>query len=248
MRFDSLRRMGDMLMWFKYVVKNVARKRGKVATFMPKPLFEENGSGMHCHVSIWKGGQNLFVGNGYAGLSQMALFFLGGLIKHAPALCAFTNPTTNSYKRLVPGFEAPVNLAYSSRNRSAAIRIPMVSGSPKARRIEYRTPDPSANGYLAFAAILMAGLDGIQKEIDPGQPMDKDIYGLPPEELKNIPRAPGSLGEALRALQDDHEFLLAGEVFTPDMIERWTHYKMESEEIQVGIRPHPHEFLLYFDI
>ncbi len=248
MRFTTLTAMGDRLMWFKHVVKNVAHRNGKTATFMPKPLFEENGSGMHCHTSIWKGGQNLFVGNGYAGLSQMGLHFIGGVLKHAPALCAITNPTTNSYKRLVPGFEAPVNLAYSSRNRSASIRIPMVSTSPKARRIEYRTPDPSCNGYLAFAAIMMAGLDGVQREIDPGQPLDKDIYGLAPEELKNIPRAPGSLDEALKALEADHDFLLAGEVFTTDLIERWIDYKHNSEAVEVARRPHPYEFSLYFDI
>ena len=248
MRFTTQTAMGDRLMWFKHVVKNVAHRNGKTATFMPKPLFEENGSGMHCHTSIWKNGQNLFVGNGYAGLSQMGLHFIGGVLKHAPALCAITNPTTNSYKRLVPGFEAPVNLAYSSRNRSASIRIPMVSTSPKARRIEYRTPDPSCNGYLAFAAIMMAGLDGVQREIDPGQPLDKDIYGLAPEELKNIPRAPGSLDEALKALEADHDFLLAGEVFTTDLIERWIDYKHNSEAVEVARRPHPYEFSLYFDI
>jgi glutamine synthetase len=248
MRFSPLTQMGDRLMWFKHVIKNVARRRGKTATFMPKPLFEENGSGMHCHVSIWKAGQNLFSGNQYAGLSQMALHFAGGILRHAPALCAITNPTTNSYKRLVPGFEAPVNLAYSSRNRSAAIRIPMYSASPKSRRLEFRTPDPSCNGYMAFAAILLAGLDGIQREIEPGPPLDKDIYGLPPEELKKVPRAPGTLTEALDRLEADHDFLLAGEVFTPDLIEKWIDYKREAEALQVSIRPHPYEFALYFDI
>lgn len=248
MRFAPLVQMGDRLMWFKYVVKNVARRHGKTATFMPKPLFEDNGSGMHCHVSLWKGGRNLFAGNLYAGLSQAALHFIGGVLEHAPALCAFTNPTTNSYKRLVPGFEAPVNLAYSSRNRSASIRIPMYSASPEARRLELRFPDPSCNGYLAFAAILMAGLDGIQRELPAGPPLDKDIYGLTPEELKGVPKTPGSLGEALDALEADHDFLLAGEVFTPDILERWIQFKREQEAVQVAIRPHPYEFLLYYDI
>ncbi len=248
MRFAPLVQMGDRLMWFKYVVKNVARRHGKTATFMPKPLFEDNGSGMHCHVSLWKGGENLFAGHLYAGLSQAALHFIGGVLAHAPALCAFTNPTTNSYKRLVPGFEAPVNLAYSSRNRSASIRIPMYSANPKARRLELRFPDPSCNGYLAFAAILMAGLDGIQRELPAGSPLDKDIYGLTPEELKGVPTTPGSLGEALDALESDHDFLLAGEVFTPDILERWIHYKRQQEAVQVAIRPHPYEFLLYYDI
>lgn len=248
MRYAPLREMGDRLMWFKYVVKNVARRHGKTATFMPKPLFEDNGSGMHCHISLWKGEENLFAGYLYAGLSQTALHFMAGVLAHAPALCAFTNPTTNSYKRLVPGFEAPVNLAYSSRNRSAAIRIPMYSANPRARRLELRFPDPSCNGYLAFAAILMAGLDGIQREIPAGQPLDKDIYGLTPEELKDVPKTPGSLGEALDALEADHDFLLAGEVFTPDILERWVRFKREQEAVQVAIRPHPYEFLLYYDI
>ena len=248
MRFCPLREMGDRLMWFKHVVKNVARRRGKTATFMPKPLFEENGSGMHCHVSLWKGGKNLFAGNLYAGLSKTALHFIAGLIEHANALCALTNPTTNSYKRLVPGFEAPVNLAYSSRNRSAAVRIPMYSASPEARRIEYRTPDPSANGYMALAAILMAGLDGIQRELDPGEPLDRDIYGLGPEERKQVRRVPATLEDALRCLEADQDFLLAGDVFTQDVLERWISYKREAEAHQVAIRPHPYEFALYFDI
>jgi glutamine synthetase len=248
MRFDSLVAMADKLQWFKYIVKNVAVRNGKTVTFMPKPLYGDNGSGMHTHVSIWKDGTNLFAGDKYGGLSQMALYFIGGIIKHARALSGFCNPTTNSYKRLVPGFEAPVNMAYSSRNRSAAIRIPMFSTNPKSKRIEFRTPDPSCNGYLAFAAILMAGLDGIENKIDPGQPLDKDIYGLTPEELACIPSAPGSLEEALKALQDDHDFLLKGDVFTPDVIEKWIEYKTEAEVNPVRMRPVPMEFALYFDI
>lgn len=248
MRFSSLVDIADQLQWFKYVIKNVARRNGKSVTFMPKPLYGDNGSGMHCHQSIWKDGQNLFAGDKYGGLSQMALWYIGGIIKHAKALCAFTNPTTNSYKRLVPGYEAPVNMAYSSRNRSASLRIPMMSTSPKAKRIEYRTPDPSCNGYLAFAAMLMAGLDGIENKIDPGQPLDKDIYGLSPEELKDIPSAPGTLEEALRSLEADHEFLLKGDVFTPDVIEKWIEYKMEAEVNQIRMRPVPLEFSLYYDI
>jgi glutamine synthetase len=248
MRFQPLVQMGDQLLWFKYVLKNVAYRNGYTVTFMPKPLFEDNGTGMHTHISIWKEGQPLFAGDGYAGVSDTALYAIGGILKHCKAICAFSNPTTNSYKRLVPGFEAPVNLAYSSRNRSAAIRIPMYSPSPKAKRIEFRTPDPSCNGYLAFSAMLMAVLDGIQNKIDPGEPLDKDIYGLPPEELAEIPSAPGSLEEALAALADDHEFLLKGDVFTKDVVEKWIEYKTESEVNEVKLRPHPHEFFLYFDI
>jgi glutamine synthetase len=248
MRFASLVNMADQLQWFKYVIKNVANRNGKTVTFMPKPLYGDNGSGMHTHVSIWKDGTNLFAGDGYGGLSKMALYYIGGIIKHSAALCAICNPTTNSYKRLVPGFEAPVNMAYSSRNRSAALRIPMFSTNPKSKRVEYRTPDPSCNGYLAFAAILMAGLDGIVNKIDPGQPLDKDIYGLSPEELANIPSAPGSLEEALKALKADHEFLLRGDVFTPDVIEKWIEYKTEAEVNPVRMRPVPMEFALYFDI
>ncbi len=248
MRFQPLVQMGDQLLWFKYVLKNVAYRNGYTVTFMPKPLFEDNGTGMHTHISIWKEGQPLFAGDGYAGVSDTALYAIGGILKHCKAICAFSNPTTNSYKRLVPGFEAPVNLAYSSRNRSAAIRIPMYSPSPKAKRIEFRTPDPSCNGYLAFSAMLMAVLDGIQNKIDPGEPLDKDIYGLPPEELAEIPSAPGSLDEALAALADDHEFLLKGDVFTKDVVEKWIEYKTESEVNEVKLRPHPHEFFLYFDI
>jgi len=248
MRFQPLLQMADQLMWFKYVLKNVAYRHNHTVTFMPKPLFEDNGTGMHTHISLWKGGQPVFAGEKYAGLSQEALYAIGGILKHCRALCAFTNPTTNSYKRLVPGFEAPVNLAYSSRNRSAAVRIPMYSPSPKAKRIEFRTPDPSCNGYLAFTAMLMAVLDGIQNKIDPGDPLDKDIYNLPPEELAEIPSAPGSLEEALEALKQDQEFLLKGDVFTQDAIDMWIDYKTENEVNDVKLRPHPHEFYLYFDI
>ncbi len=248
MRFKPLLQMSDQLMWFKYVLKNVAYRNNHTVTFMPKPLFEDNGTGMHTHISIWKGDQPLFAGDKYAGVSQEALYAIGGILKHCRALCAFTNPTTNSYKRLVPGFEAPVNLAYSSRNRSAAVRIPMYSTSPKAKRIEFRTPDPSCNGYLAFSAMLMAVIDGIQNKIDPGDPLDKDIYNLPPEELAEIPSAPGSLDEALEALQADQEFLLKGDVFTQDAIDMWIDYKTENEVNDVKLRPHPHEFYLYFDI
>ena len=248
MRFKPLLQMADQLMWFKYVLKNVAYRNGHTVTFMPKPLFEDNGTGMHTHISIWKGDQPLFAGDKYAGLSQEALYAIGGILSHARALCAFTNPTTNSYKRLVPGFEAPVNLAYSSRSRSAAVRIPMYSTSPKAKRIEFRTPDPSCNGYLAFSAILMAVIDGIQNKIDPGDPLDKNIYNLPPEELAEIPSAPGSLDEALEALKADQEFLLKGDVFTQDAIDMWVDYKTDNEVNDVKLRPHPHEFYLYFDI
>jgi glutamine synthetase len=248
MRFKPLLQMADQLMWFKYVLKNVAYRHNHTVTFMPKPLFEDNGTGMHTHVSIWKKGQPLFAGDKYAGVSQEALYAIGGILKHCQALCAFTNPTTNSYKRLVPGFEAPVNLAYSSRNRSAAVRLPMYSTSPKAKRIEFRTPDPSCNGYLAFSAILMAVIDGIQNKIDPGDPLDKDIYNLPPEELAEIPSAPGSLDEALEALKADQEFLMKGDVFTQDAIDMWIDYKTENEINDINLRPHPHEFYLYYDI
>jgi len=248
MRFKPLLQMGDQLVWFKYVLKNAAYRAGHTVTFMPKPLFADNGTGMHTHISIWKGEQPLFAGDKYAGLSQDALYAIGGILKHCKALCAFTNPTTNSYKRLVPGFEAPVNLAYSSRNRSAAVRIPMYSSSPKAKRIEFRTPDPSCNGYLAFSAILMAVLDGIENKIEPGDPLDKNIYDLPPEELAEIASAPGSLEEALEALKADSEFLLKGDVFTQDVIDMWINFKTEKEINAVKLRPHPHEFFLYFDI
>jgi glutamine synthetase len=234
-------------MKYKHVVKNVARKHGMTATFMPKPLYQDNGSGMHVHQSIWKEGKPLFAGDGYAGLSKIALYYIGGILKHARALAALTNPGTNSYKRLVPGYEAPVNLAYSSRNRSAACRIPTYSASPKAKRVEVRFPDPSCNAYLAFAAMLMAGIDGIENKIDPGGPLDKNIYALSPEEAKGVPQMPGSLNEALTELEQDHEFLLKGDVFTRDAIETWCSYKRENEVDAVGLRPHPHEFELYFD-
>lgn len=248
MKFDSLVRMADKTMWFKYIVKNVAKRAGKTATFMPKPLFGDNGSGMHCHQSLWKDGKPLFAGNGYAGMSEMAMFYIGGVLKHAKALNAITNPTTNSYRRLVPGYEAPVNLAYSSRNRSASIRIPMFSPSPKAKRIEVRFPDPSCNPYLAFAALVMAGLDGIEKKIHPGDALDKDIYSLSPEELQNVPQVAGSLGEALDALEKDHEFLLKGDVFSKELIETWVSYKHEKELDPVRLRPVPYEYHLYYDV
>ena len=246
-KYDRLLSTADNMMWFKYVVKQVARKNQKTATFMPKPIFGDNGSGMHCHVSLWKNERPLFSGDRYAGLSEMALHFIGGILRHAKALCAFTNPTTNSYRRLVPGFEAPVNLAYSSRNRSAAIRIPMISPAAKSKRLEFRTPDPSCNPYLAFAAIMMAGLDGVQKRINPGDPLDKDIYGLSPEELREIPTVPASLEEALFALRNDHEFLMRGDVFTPDLIDMWIDYKFEREVDPMRMRPTPYEFHLYYD-
>jgi glutamine synthetase len=245
-RFDTLLRAADMMMVYKYVVKNVARKYGKTATFMPKPLFGDNGSGMHSHQSIWNKGKPLFAGSAYGGLSKMALHYIGGLLKHAPALCAICSPTTNSYKRLVPGYEAPVNLAYSSRNRSAAIRIPTYSDSPKAKRIEYRPPDPSANPYLAFSAMLMAGLDGIMNRIDPGEPMDKNLYELPPEEMAKVPQVPGSLGEALDHLESDHAFMLKGNVFTRDFIDMWISNKRKEQD-SIRLRPHPYEFYMYYD-
>ncbi len=248
LRYDSLRNMADKMMWFKYVIKNVARRHGKTVTFMPKPIYGDNGSGMHTHVSLWKAGKPLFAGDQYAGISEMGLYFLGGILKHASALVAFTNPTTNSYKRLVPGYEAPIKLAYSSRNRSAALRIPMYSSSPKAKRIEFRTPDPSCNTYLAFAAILLAGLDGIQNKIDPGKPLDKNIYGLSPQELSNIPSIPASLDESLEALKKDREFLLVGDVFTEDLVKAWIDYKMDYEIKETRLRPTATEFFLYYDI
>jgi glutamine synthetase len=247
-RFSNLLHTADNVMLFKNIVKNTAVAHGKTATFMPKPLYGDNGSGMHCHQSLWKDGNPLFGGDQYAGLSEMAKFYIGGLLKHAPALVAFAAPTTNSYKRLVPGFEAPVNLAYSARNRSAAVRIPMFSQSPKAKRLEFRPPDPSCNPYITFAALLMAGLDGIQNRIDPGEPLDKDIYDLPPEELANVPSLPGSLDEALKALEADHDFLLKGDVFTTTMIDRWISYKREKEITPLRLRPHPLEFSMYYDI
>jgi len=248
MRFDSLVKMADKLQWYKYIIKQVARRHNKTATFMPKPLFNDNGSGMHTHQSLWKGGQPLFAGDGYSGVSQTCLHYIAGILKHAPALCAFVAPTTNSYKRLVPGFEAPVNLAYSSRNRSAGVRIPMYSPSPKAKRIEVRFPDPACNAYLAFAAMLMAGLDGVENRLDPGEPLDKDIYALSPAELSKVPSVPGSLEGSLNALESDHEFLTKGDVFTQDVIETWLEYKRGKEIDPVRLRPHPYEFKLYFDI
>ncbi len=248
MRFDSLVNCADSLMWFKYIVKNVARRHNKTATFMPKPIYGDNGSGMHIHQSIWKDGSPLFAGNGYAGFSEMGLHYIGGILKHARAIAAFAAPTTNSYKRLVPGFEAPVNLAYSSRNRSAAVRIPMYSPSPKAKRLECRFPDPSCNGYLTFSMMLMAGLDGIENKIDPGEPLDKDIYALGPEELAKVPSLPTSLDEALEALEEDHEFMLKGDVFTQDVIETWIEYKRENEIAPMRLRPHPMEFFHYYDV
>lgn len=248
MKFTTLTLMADNLMIYKYITKNVAAKHKKTVTFMPKPLFGDNGSGMHVHQSLWKSGKPLFYGNGYANLSEMALYYIGGLLKHAAALCAIVAPTTNSYHRLVPGFEAPVNLAYSQRNRSAAARIPMYSKNPKAKRVEFRIPDPSTNPYLAFPAMLMAGLDGILNKIDPGDPLDKDIYDLSPEELRNVPSTPGSLEEALKALEHDHEFLMRGDVFTEELINLWIKYKMANEVKQVALRPHPYEFMLYYDI
>ncbi|HSO96262.1 MAG TPA: type I glutamate--ammonia ligase [Acidimicrobiia bacterium] len=249
MRFDSMLRMADKLMLYKYVVKNVARARGKSATFMPKPIFMDNGSGMHVHQSLWKGGEPLFFDEkGYGGISDMARWYIGGLLKHAATIIAFSNPTTNSFKRLVPGYEAPVNLVYSQRNRSAAVRIPLYSKSPKAKRLEFRCPDPSCNPYLAFSAMLMAGLDGIQNKVEPPTPVDRDLYDLPAEDLAQVPQVPGSLDEALAALEADHEFLLAGNVFTPDVIDTWLAYKRENEIDSIRLRPHPYEFYMYYDI
>jgi len=248
-RFDTLVRMADHLMVYKYVIKNVARKHGYTATFMPKPLFGDNGSGMHCHQSIWKAGKPVFFdAKGYAQLSKTALHYVGGLLKHAPSLLGLCAPTTNSYRRLVPGFEAPVNLALSQRNRSASCRIPMYSNNPKAKRVEFRCPDPSCNPYLAFAAMLMAGLDGVKNKIEPLAIVDKDLYDLEPEEAAKIQTVPGSLSEALDALEADHDYLLKGDVFTPDLIEQWLNYKRANEVDPIRLRPHPHEFFLYYDI
>ncbi len=249
MRFDSLTRMADNLMMYKYIVKNVAREYGMTATFMPKPLFEDNGSGMHVHQSLWNGDTNLFFGEGgYAGVSELGRHYIGGLIKHASALMAFCAPTVNSYRRLVPGYEAPINLVYSQRNRSACCRIPMYSPDPKAKRVEFRPPDPSCNGYLAFAAMLMAGLDGIENKTDPGEPIDKNLYDLPPEEAKEVKSVPGSLDESLNALEADYAFLMKGEVFTQDVIDTWISYKRVNEINEIRLRPHPFEFHLYYDI
>ena len=246
-RFAPLKQMADSMQYYKYIVRNVARRHNKTVTFMPKPLFGDNGSGMHTHISLWKDGKPLFAGNGYAGLSEMALFFIGGILKHAPALTCFTNPTTNSFKRLVPGFEAPVNLAYSARNRSAAVRIPTYSASPKAKRLEFRTPDASANPYLAFSAMLLAGLDGVQNRIDPGDPLDKNLYELPPEELAQVASVPDSLRGAIEALQADHSFLLRGDVFNEDFIANWVDMK-QKEYDALRLRPHPYEFAMYYDV
>jgi len=247
-RFDTLVKSADNMMLYKYVIRNTAYQYGKTVTFMPKPLFGDNGSGMHTHQSLWRDKKPLFAGDLYAGLSQMALWYIGGLLKHARGLAALIAPTTNSYKRLVPGYEAPVNLAYSRRNRSAACRIPMYSASPKAKRVEFRPPDPSCNCYMAFAAMLMAGLDGVINKIDPGEPLDKDIYDLTPEEMKAVPSMPASLEEALSSLEDDHAFLLKGDVFSEELLETYIGYKRKNEADAVRLRPHPYEFALYYDI
>ncbi|MCP3692551.1 MAG: type I glutamate--ammonia ligase [Planctomycetaceae bacterium] len=248
LKYQEMILMADQMMIYKYIVKNVAYRHQKTVTFMPKPIFTDNGSGMHTHLSLWKDGEPLFAGSEYAGLSEMALHAIGGILRHAAAILAFTNPTTNSYKRLVPGYEAPVNLAYSQRNRSAACRIPMYSSSPKAKRVEFRCPDPSCNPYLAFSALLMAAIDGIQNKINPGDPLDKDIYDLPPEETVAVSTTPASLGEALEALEADHEFLLRGDVFTTDVLQNWITYKHENEVDAIRLRPHPHEFCMYYDV
>jgi len=249
MRYTTLAKMADQVLLYKYVIKNVGRRRGKTVTMMPKPLFQDNGSGMHTHQSLWKKGKNIFYDKkGYALLSDTARHYIGGLLKHADALCGLIAPTTNSYRRLVPGYEAPINLAYSQRNRSACIRIPTYSSSEKARRLEFRTPDPSCNPYLAFPAMLMAGLDGVRNKIEPPPPIEKDLYELSGAEAKKIKSMPGSLDQALDALERDHDFLLKGDVFTPDVIETWISYKRKREVDPVRLRPHPHEFALYFDI
>jgi glutamine synthetase len=248
LRFAPLVHAADYVMTYKYVVKNVAKKHGKTATFMPKPMFGDNGTGMHTHMSIWKDGQPLFAGDKYANLSQLALYFIGGLLKHAPSILAFTNPTINSYKRLVPGYEAPVNLAYSQGNRSASIRIPLSGANPKAKRLEFRCPDPSSNPYLAFSAMLCAGLNGIKNQIDPGEPLDVDIYELSPEELSKVPSTPGSLEGALENLEKDHDFLTENGVFTEDFIQNWISYKLDKEINPMRLRPHPYEFALYYDV
>ncbi|MEX1256276.1 MAG: type I glutamate--ammonia ligase [Gemmatimonadota bacterium] len=247
MKFSPLLQMADQFMWFKYIIKNVAKRHGKTVTFMPKPIFQDNGSGMHTHMSLWKGGKPLFAGKEYAGLSQMALYAIGGLLKHAKAILAFAAPTSNSYRRLVPGYEAPVNLALSKRNRSASVRIPMYSPSPKSKRLEFRCPDPSCNGYLTFSAMLMALMDGINNKIEPGKPLDRDIYHMTKAELDKTPKTPASLEESLEALKKDHAFLTQGGVFTDDLIQTWIDYKMENEVEALRLRPHPHEFFLYYD-
>jgi len=247
MRYDELLRVADHFMWYKYIIKNVAKRHGKTVTFMPKPVFNDNGSGMHTHFSLWKDGTNLMAGDGYAGLSETGLHCIGGILRHAPALLAFAAPTTNSYRRLVPGFEAPVNLVMSARNRSAAVRIPMYSDSPKAKRLEFRCPDPTANGYIAWTAMLMAALDGIRNAIEPGEPLDRDIYDMSAEELAKYPHTPATLDEALDALEGDHAFLLAGGVFSEELIESWIRWKREEELAEMALRPHPHEFHMYYD-
>lgn len=248
LKYGSLLKMADTLMSFKYVIKNLAKQMGKTATFMPKPIFGDNGSGMHTHQSLWKDSRNIFFQLGsYGDISEIALYYIGGLLKHASSLCAFVAPTTNSYRRLVPGYEAPINLVYSQRNRSACIRIPMYSKNEAAKRIEFRTPDATSNPYLAFAAMLMAGIDGIIKKIHPGEPLDKDIYELGPKEASGIKKLPGTLGEVLNALEEDNDYLLKGDVFTPDLIEMWIEYKRKQEVDAIRLRPHPHEFALYFD-
>lgn len=249
MRFDTLTSMADKFLKYKYIIKNVGRRHGKTVTLMPKPIFQDNGSGMHIHTSIWKAGKNVFYEpGGYADLSKTAVYYIGGILKHTPALLGFCAPTTNSYRRLVPGYEAPINLIYSQRNRSAAVRIPAYSRSEKAKRVETRFPDPSCNGYLAFAALLMAGLDGVQNKITPPDPIDKDLYDLAPTDAANVKSTPGNLEDVLNALEDDHDFLLKGDVFTKDVIETWIDYKRSREVDPMRLRPHPHEFALYFDI
>jgi len=247
MKFEPLLKMADQFMWYKYVIKNIAKARGKTVTFMPKPVFEDNGSGMHTHFSLWKDGEPLFAGDGYAGLSDLGLCSIGGILKHAPAILAFAAPTTNSYRRLVPGFEAPVNLVMSARNRSAGIRIPMYSAKPKAKRLEFRCPDPTCNGYIAWTAMLMAAIDGIQNKIDPGKPLDRDIYDMSPEELAKYPKTPASLEEAINALEADHKFLTRGGVFTDDLVRGWIEWKRKHELAEMALRPHPYEFHLYYD-
>jgi len=248
-RFNTLLAAGDDMMKFKYVIKNAAFDSGKTATFMPKPLFGDNGSGMHAHQSLWKDGKPLFYDErGYAGLSDLARWYIGGLLHHAPSLLAFTNPTVNSYHRLVPGYEAPVNLVYSQRNRSACIRIPITGTNPKAKRLEFRCPDPSSNPYLAFSAMMMAGLDGIKRKIEPVAPVDKDLYELAPDEAKDVPQVPSSLPAVLDALEADHDYLTEGGVFTQDLIDTWVDYKRSAEVDYVRLRPHPAEFELYYDL
>jgi glutamine synthetase len=247
MQFADLLKMADQFMWYKYIIKNVAKRNGKTVTFMPKPVFEDNGSGMHSHLSLWKGGKPLMAGDKYAGFSDLGLYAIGGILKHTPAILAFAAPTTNSYRRLVPGFEAPVNLVMSARNRSAAVRIPMYSENPKAKRLEFRCPDPTANGYLAWTAMLMAALDGIQNKIDPGEPLDQDIYEMSADELAKYKHTPGSLAEAIDALEQDHKFLTAGSVFTDDLVQMWINWKRDEELDPMALRPHPYEFHLYYD-